>query len=136
MSTTNSSRQPSFMMLGEQREPSEEIPSTSGVASRLPASKRDQESNRSLVDLTPSGEVQMRVVNYDLGFMTPRFQTGGSVKNSTNSNFQNLGQELEMHREAERRILGFLESHSDDGGRQLNFGEYFGGGDNVSYTCF
>ena len=78
----------------------------------------------------------MRVVNSNLGFMTPRVQTGGSVINSTNSNFQNLRQELEMHREAERRILGFLESHSDDGGRQLNFGESCGGGDNVSNTGF
>ena len=142
MSHTTTPRQPSFMMFDEQKDRDEERATTSGVASRLPASRLDldsNENNRSLIDLTPSGEVQMRVTDDSTERRIPMLQTGASgvtTRSAENSNIQKLRQELEEHREAERRIMGLLESHSDDGGRQFSFRESCGGGDNYSNKGF
>ncbi|CAC5415984.1 unnamed protein product [Mytilus coruscus] len=54
-----------------------------GVRSRLPAMcvNLDSDMNRSLIDLTPSGEVQMRVNREkDDEFTTPRAQAGATEK--------------------------------------------------------
>lgn len=46
-------------------------------------------------------------------------------------NRQKLQQELVKHREAERRIMGLLESQLDESHRQLSFGLSCGGGDSL-----
>ncbi|CAG2199375.1 unnamed protein product [Mytilus edulis] len=114
MSNENTSRQPSFVMISEM---GEEMATTSGLGSRLPASSLDIDNdvtNKSLIDLTPSGEIKMRVKN------TRNMSTTFSDSDNTSLNVHDLRQELIEHREAERRIMGLLGGHSDDGGRPSN----------------
>ena len=108
-------RQASFVMIDQCSEHSDDMATTSGVASRLPASRTELDSSRnncSLTNMTPSGEVQMRVTKSATHTMTR--PDSPKTLNTENLNFQKLRQELNEHREAERRITGLLESHSDD----------------------
>ncbi|CAC5405534.1 unnamed protein product [Mytilus coruscus] len=123
-------RQPSFAVLKEE----ENSASPLGVRSRLPAMSvnLDSDMNRSLIDLTPSGEVQMRVNREnDDEFTTPRAQAGAtknSMQTSTESTYiLKLRQELNELRERESMLMGLLESHSGDESRKLR--ESYGGGD-------
>lgn len=135
MSKDNIIRQPSFVVMSDTNEYDDTTASTSGVASRLPASKLiDLDSNvnndDSLIDMTPSGEVQMRVKKI-------RSQSGASSSSANNAEIDRLRKELVEHREAERRILSLLESHSNDDlsydfRRPGNKGNSYEGGDITS----
>ncbi|CAG2249051.1 unnamed protein product [Mytilus edulis] len=118
MSKTNV-RQPSFVVIEED----ENSASPFGVRSRLPAMSvnLDSDMNRSLIDLTPSGEVQMRVnrEKHD-EFTSPRAQAGAtenSIQTSTESiDVPKLKQELNEIREREsmRRQQADLRGLSSD----------------------
>ncbi|CAC5383221.1 unnamed protein product [Mytilus coruscus] len=101
---------------------SDDMATTSGASSRLPALRRDIDSNINnthILDMTPSGEVQMRVINSG---SQQGISSDTSLAHTDESlNMQKLQQELVKHREAERRIMGLLESHSDENHRQLSF---------------
>lgn len=134
MSSSRVSRQPSFVML-EQTESEGTSSLESGVDPRLPASRSmDLNSTKSShLDLTPSGEVQMRVKT-----SVSRRETSRDIDNLQNTNTENLNlqkreklkRELSELRETERRIIGLLESHNDDEIRFENFRLSHEGGDN------
>ncbi|CAG2221919.1 unnamed protein product [Mytilus edulis] len=111
---------------------SDDMATTSGASSRLPALRRDIDSNINnthIIDMTPSGEVQMRVINSE---SQQGISSDTSLAHTDESlNRQKLQQELVKHREAERRIMGLLESQSDESHRQLSFGLSCGGGDSL-----
>lgn len=104
-----------------------ERPSTPADRSRLPASTVDREDNiddiDDLIDATPSGEVQMRVKGgLDIG------RSGTPMRDSrTEIDTERLTKELAEHREAEKRILGLLESQSCDESQLVTCG----GGDGI-----
>ncbi|CAC5390752.1 unnamed protein product [Mytilus coruscus] len=96
MSDENTPRQPSFVMISEM---GEEMATTSGLVSRLPASTLDIDNNvtsNSLIDLTPSGEIKMRVKN-TRNMSTTTF----AYSDNTSLNVHELRQELIEHKEAE-----------------------------------
>lgn len=81
-----------------------EMAMTSGLGSRLPESTLDiynDVTNKSLIDLTQSGENKMRV-KYTRNMSTATF--GDS--DNTSLNVHDLRQELIEHRGAECRIIG------------------------------
>ena len=95
-------RQPSFMTFNGV--PDEDRPAASGVRSRLPASPENPSSN--LIDLTPSGEVQMRVTRgQNVSHETTPKQHNASTEATTytqeNTNrdrdIDRLREELEEH---------------------------------------
>ena len=104
-----------------------ERPSTPADRSRLPASTVDREENidniDDLIDATPFGEVQMRVKGgLDIG------RSGTPMRDSrTEIDTERLTKELAEHREAEKRILGLLESQSCDESQLVTCG----GGDGI-----
>ena len=130
-------RQPSFVTLSNVRE-SDDLPNVSGVSvrSRLPASPVHGTSD--LIDLTPSGEVQMRVMGVEntslSNHTTPKLhsrnveiQCNTQSENADESlNVEKLKHELAEHREAERRIASILECHLGD---ESCLGLSRGGGD-------
>ena len=64
MNSRTGPRQPSFVMFEANSDGEADRAGTSVTRSRLPASATDldhADNNRSLIDLTPSGEVQMHV---------------------------------------------------------------------------
>lgn len=136
MSKTNI-RQPSFVVIEEE----ENSASPFGVRSRLPAMSvnLDSDMNRSLIDLTPSGEVQMRVnrEKHD-EFTSPRAQAGATEKSmqtsTENIDVPKLKQELNEIRERESMLMGLLESHSGDECRKSR--ESYGGGDSFYNKVF
>lgn len=122
------SRQPSFLNF-EEPENEEDQRRPQGVRSRLPASPRDRTT---LVDMTPSGEVQMRVTRE---FLRKETETSGQASDDTTSSQDNLNRnsdmenrddrdkrsymdslrkELAEHQEAERRIRSLLENQQQD----------------------
>ena len=125
-------RQPSFLTFTNTRE-EEDLPSTSGVGvrSRLPASA-EKVSHSDIIDLTPSGEVQMRVMGSHTltDECTPRMsnrnENAEGQSQSTNLSYEQLRHEIAEHKEAERRIRGLLESHFEDESRVS-----CGGGDGI-----
>lgn len=124
MSGENTPRRASFVTLDQLNEENDDM-TTTGAASRLPASRMDLDSDRSLVDLTPSGEVQMRVTYTDSQSMT----TSDSYlpQNTNHLEIEKLRRELIEHREAERKITTFLDSHKAN--RRATTEDSCGGGD-------
>ena len=109
----------------------------SGVRSRLPASKMDTSHN--IINLTPSGEVQMRVTGTVSGTneSTPRLsQRATEPQNNLTAEREDevvdlvkLRQELAIQKEAEIRIQNLLNSQSGDEGRTS-----CGGGDGIEHN--
>jgi hypothetical protein len=73
-----------------------------------------------LIDATPSGEVQMRVKGgLNIG------RSGTPMRDSrAEIDTERLTKELAEHREAEKRILGLLESQSCDESQLVTCGEH------------
>ena len=100
-----------------------ETPSTPADRSRLPASTVDREDNiddiDDLIDVTPSGEVQMRVKGgLNIG------RSGTPMRDSrAEIDTERLTKELAEHREAEKRLMGLLESQSCDESQLVTCGE-------------
>jgi hypothetical protein len=103
-----------------------ETPSTPADRSRLPASTMDREDNiddiDDLIDATPSGKVQMRVkgaldISRHDRSRTPMRDSRAEIDT------ERLTKELAEHGEAEKRLMGLLESQSCDESQLVTCGE-------------